>query len=55
MKLWDSIVDVDLRSVFACGPAVYPMMQRCGAGKIIWSKSEQLSGAEAGSVVRRVD
>jgi 2-deoxy-D-gluconate 3-dehydrogenase len=35
MELWDSIVDVNLGSVFACCQAVYPMMQRRGGGKII--------------------
>jgi 2-deoxy-D-gluconate 3-dehydrogenase len=35
MELWDSIIDVNLGSVFACCQAVYPMMQRRGGGKII--------------------
>ena len=35
MELWDSIVDVNLGSVFACCQAVYPMMKRRGGGKII--------------------
>ena len=35
MQLWDSIIDVNLGSVFACCQAVYPMMQRRGGGKII--------------------
>ena len=35
MELWDSIVDVNLGSVFACCQAVYPMMRRRGGGKII--------------------
>ncbi len=35
MELWDSIVDVNLGSVFACCQAVYPIMQRRGGGKII--------------------
>ena len=35
MELWDSIVDVNLGSVFACCQAVYPLMRRRGGGKII--------------------
>jgi 2-deoxy-D-gluconate 3-dehydrogenase len=35
MELWDSIVDTNLGSVFACCQAVYPMMRRRGGGKII--------------------
>lgn len=34
-ELWDSIVDINLGSVFACCQAVYPLMQRRGGGKII--------------------
>jgi len=35
IELWNSIVDVNLGSVFACCQAVYPLMQRRGGGKII--------------------
>ena len=35
MELWDSIVDVNLGSVFACCQAVYPLMQQRRGGKII--------------------
>jgi 2-deoxy-D-gluconate 3-dehydrogenase len=35
MELWDSIVALNLGSVFACCQAVYPMMKRRGGGKII--------------------
>ena len=35
MELWDSIIDTNLGSVFACCRAVYPLMRRRGRGKII--------------------
>ena len=35
MELWDSIIDTNLGSVFACCQAVYPTMKQRGGGKII--------------------
>jgi 2-deoxy-D-gluconate 3-dehydrogenase len=35
METWDTIVDTNLGSVFACCQAVYPMMRQRGGGKII--------------------
>ncbi len=34
-KLWDRVMDVNLKSVFLCSRAVLPMMKRQGAGRII--------------------
>lgn len=32
---WDEILSINLRSVFICSKAVYPVMKQAGAGKII--------------------
>lgn len=34
-KLWDRVMDVNLKSVLLCSQAVLPMMKRQGGGKII--------------------
>jgi 2-deoxy-D-gluconate 3-dehydrogenase len=35
IREWDEILEINLRSVFLCSKAVYPVMKKMGGGKII--------------------